>query len=368
MAALKSETLSHYYEQHGVPLRARAFGHVRALNRVGAALAPLANWVANAMPVRMLAERFGGIDRRRALPRFQRETLQRWFRTRRPVTPVNGVARRGPVIFLADSFTSYTEPEIGRAAIELLEMAGWNVHLAGDVCCGRALISKGLLDDARARHAKLVSALGPAALEGTPIVGCEPSCVFTLRDELPDLARGDAAAVAVGRQARMVDDLLAQAIDDGSLTPNADSATGERRILFHGHCHQKALIGIGPSVTMLKAAGYAVQESGAGCCGMAGSFGYEAEHYDVSRKIGEERLFPAVAAATRATISVAGVSCRQQIEHFTDRKTKHIAEVLAERIAPGHVWRSPARVPEPVEVEPTPESTVHARNTGEGPA
>jgi Fe-S oxidoreductase len=119
---------------------------------------------------------------------------------------------------------------------------------------------------------------------------------------------------------------------------------------------------------MLKSAGCKVVESGAGCCGMAGSFGYEAEHYDVSRKIGEERLFPAVAAATKATISVAGVSCRQQIEHFTDRKTKHIAEVLAERIAPGHMWRSPVPVPVPVEVAPTPASTVHARNTGEGPA
>ena len=120
---------------------------------------------------------------------------------------------------------------------------------------------------------------------------------------------------------------------------------------------------------MLKTAGCTATESGAGCCGMAGSFGYEAEHYDVSRKIGEERLFPAVAAASVETIiSVAGVSCRQQIEHFTDRKTQHIAEVLAERIAPGHVWADRAPEPVPAGVTPTTESAAHARNTGEGPA
>jgi len=122
-------------------------------------------------------------------------------------------------------------------------------------------------------------------------------------------------------------------------------------------------------MTILAAAGCTAKESGAGCCGMAGSFGYEAEHYEVSRKIGEERLFPAVAAASAATtVSVAGVSCRQQIEHFTDRGTKHIAEVLAERIAPDHTWRARAQEPVPAEVAPTPESVAHARNTGAGPA
>jgi Fe-S oxidoreductase len=238
------------------------------------------------------------------------------------------------VIFLADSFTSYTEPEIGRAAIELLEMAGWEVQLAGDVCCGRALISKGLLDDARARHAKLVSALGPAAVEGTPIVGCEPSCVFTLRDELPDLARGDAAAAAVGRQARMVDDLLAQAIDDGSLTVNAGSATAERRILFHGHCHQKASNATAGSIALLERLPRTkVDVLDAGCCGMAGSFGFEREHYDLSLEIGGMRLFPAVNASPADTIVAAtGVSCRQQIAQGTSRRAVHPVMLLRESV------------------------------------
>ena len=134
----------------------------------------------------------------------------------------------------------------------------------------------------------------------------------------------------------MIDEFLAKLDQAGDLGIVWKDGAGPD-VLFHGHCHQKALIGMGPSMAMLASAGCTATESGAGCCGMAGSFGYEAEHYEVSRKIGEERLFPAVAAATAATtVSVAGVSCRQQIEHFTGRGTKHIAEVLAERIAPGH--------------------------------
>ena len=116
--------------------------------------------------------------------------------------------------------------------------------------------------------------------------------------------------------------------------------------MFHGHCHQKAIIGIGPSMRILKAAGCTAQESGAGCCGMAGTFGYEVEHYEVSKKIGEDRLFPKVQSTpAAAVVAVAGVSCRQQIEHFTDRKTPHIAEVLASRIKPGHVWVAPPPAP-----------------------
>ena len=238
-------------------------------------------------------------------------------------------------MFLADSFTSYTEPEIGRAAIELLEMAGWEVQLASDVCCGRALISKGLLDDARARHAHLVAQLGPAALAGTPIVGCEPSCVFTLKDELPDLARGDAAAVAVGRQARMVDDLLAQALDDDSLALNAEAGAAGRRVLFHGHCHQKASSATGGSVALLqRIPGVTVDVLDAGCCGMAGSFGYEREHYDLSLEIGGMRLFPAVnAAPLDAIVTATGVSCRQQIAQGTARRAVHPVTLLRESVS-----------------------------------
>jgi len=328
MAALKSEFLSYYHEHHGVPIGSLVFGHVRRLNRVGAAMAPLSNWVAGSRPVRAVVERLAGIDRRRGLPQFERETLQRWFARRTPLPAANG-GRLGPVVFLADSFTSYTEPEIGRAAIELLELAGWEVQLAGNVCCGRALISKGLLDEARSRHRDLIALLAPAALQGVPIVGCEPSCVFTLKHELVDLAVGDSGAAAIGREARMVDDLLVQAIDDGSLVVDPNAAAAGRRIVFHGHCHQKASNATAGSIELLKRIpGAAVDVLDAGCCGMAGSFGFEREHYDLSMEIGGMRLFPAVNAAPDAIVSATGVSCRQQIAHGTSRHAVHPVVLL----------------------------------------
>ena len=329
MAALKSEFLSHYHEQHGTPLRARLFGNVRTLNRIGSATAPVSNWLARAKPVRAMTERFGGIDSRRSLPEFHRDTLQRWFARHTPARPASD-AHRGPIVFLADSFTSFTEPEIGRAAIELLEMAGWDVQLAGDVCCGRALISKGLLDQARQRHVDLIEKLAPAAQRGIPIVGCEPSCVFTLKDELPNLARGTEEALSIARQTSMVDDLLVQAIEDGSLLLNPHAPAVGRDVLFHGHCHQKASSATAGSIELLRRIpGANVSVLDAGCCGMAGSFGFEREHYDLSLSIGGMRLFPAVNNAPEtALVTATGVSCRQQVKQGTGRTAIHPVVLL----------------------------------------
>jgi len=322
MATMKSEALAQRYALHGTPLSARLFGHARALNRLGAAFAPLSNWVAGTAPVRALLERVAGIDRRRVLPPFARETLGQWFARRaEPLAPQHG-RRRGTVVLLADSFTSATEPEIGRAAVELLELAGWTVRLAEEACCGRSLISKGLLPQARAVHATLLDQLGPVAEQGIPIVGVEPSCIFTLGDEVPALSRGDARAAAIARQARLVDDLVADAIDDGSLTL-ADGLAG-RRILLHPHCHQKAAHATAGSVRLLqRIPGATLEVLDAGCCGMAGSFGYEHGHYDLSLRIGALRLFPAVNGAPGAVIAATGASCRQQVQHGTGREARH---------------------------------------------
>ena len=323
MAAMKAEALSQRYAVHGTPWRARAFGGARALNRAGAAFAPLSNWVLQPAAIRAVLERLAGIDRRRALPAFARETLPQWFARR--TLPAPRAARRGRVAFLADSFTSFTEPAVGRAAIELLEMAGWEVELVSDVCCGRALISKGLLDRARAGHAALLDRLGAVAAAGTPIVGVEPSCVFTLRDELPALSGGDERATAVARQARLVDELLGEAIDDGSIPLGRLAADGApQRILLHPHCHQKAAHVAAPTAALLRRIpGATVDVLDAGCCGMAGSFGYEREHYDLSMQIGGMRLFPSVRAAPEAVVAATGTSCRQQVAHGTGREALH---------------------------------------------
>ncbi|MDA2815122.1 FAD-binding protein [Nocardiopsis sp. RSe5-2] len=329
MATFKSEALSAHYEENGVPLRARVFGAIRTLNRLGSRTAPLSNIPGRIAPLRALMERVVGIDRRRPLPVFHSSDLARRYRRRAPAG--GGGAPMGEVVFLADSFTGYTEPHIGIKAIRLLERAGWSVRLETGVCCGRSKISKGLLDGARKDVTRLVEALAPDAERGAYIVGCEPSCVTTLMDEHPDLLRGDERAATVARQARLVDDLLADALDEGRLTVPGDG--DGRRVLFHGHCHQKAVTGTAGTMRLLRhLPGAGVEELDAGCCGMAGSFGFEAEHYDLSMAIGGQRLFPAVRAAPDARVCATGVSCRQQISHGTGRTALHPVELLYEAV------------------------------------
>jgi FAD/FMN-containing dehydrogenase/Fe-S oxidoreductase len=327
MAALKAETLAARQDVHGVPPRARLFAAVRRLNMLGSALAPLSNLPGRSRLARALAERTLGVAAGRPLPRFRRDTLPRWLASRRAPA---GPFARGEVVFLADSFTTWTEPAIPIAAVELLELAGWRVRVERSGCCGRASISKGLLDRAGELAAGMSARLAPFAERGVPIVGVEPSCLLTLRDEHVALRPGDPAAAAVAGATRLVEELLAEAIDDGGLTLRERSPVSGRRILFHGHCHQKALVGTAATVGLLRRIPEAeVVEVDAGCCGMAGSFGFEAEHYDLSMRIGGLRLFPAVTAEPAGTLLAAtGVSCRQQIAHGTGRAACHPVELV----------------------------------------
>ncbi len=332
MASMKSEFLSHYQDIHGVPLRSRLFGAIRRLNRAGSAAAPLSNLPGRIAPLRALLERRVGIDRRRPLPRFARESLVRWDARR------DGAGRpapRGEVVFLADSFTTFTEPAIGRAAIELLEAAGHSVRLESAGCCGRASLSKGLLDQARGMAEAMAERLAPDARRGVPIVGCEPSCLLTLREEHLALLPGDPRAEAVAAQARLVEELLVEAIDDGALKLDPSSPVAGKRIVLHGHCHQKALAGTASTVALLeRIPGAEVVEIDAGCCGMAGSFGFEAEHYDLSMRIGELRLFPALRGEPEDTLVAAtGVSCRQQIAHGAGRQASHPVQLVRAALA-----------------------------------
>jgi FAD/FMN-containing dehydrogenase/Fe-S oxidoreductase len=327
MAALKTETLAAYHDQHGVPLRSRAFGSIRLLNRVGSAAYPLANMAGTWRPARLAAERWLGVAAARPLPRFQRQDLLSWFRQR---SPAPRPADQGELIFLADSFTTFTEPSVARAAIELLELAGWQVQLEDAGCCGRANLSKGLIDPARRMAAAMTGRLAEAAGRGVPIVGVEPSCLLTLRDEYLTLLPGDAGARAVAAATRLPEELLLEAIGDGRLVlPQRNDVSG-RRVLFHGHCHQKALAGTAATTALLRAIpGADVTEIDAGCCGMAGSFGFEAEHYNLSMDIGELRLFPAIRSEPADTVVTAtGVSCRQQIVHGTGRDARHPVELI----------------------------------------
>ncbi len=326
MAKLKYEFLYHYYRANGLPLRNRLFGRIERLNRLGARMPGLVNAL-SALPVsRWLLEKVAGIDRRRPLPALARETFTDWFSRR----PAPAVAPRGEVVLFHDTFVTYNTPEIGRAAVEVLEAGGYRVVLVDRKCCGRPLISKGMLDEARAHAAWNVARLAPWAARGVAIVGLEPSCLLTLRDEYVDLLRTDEARAVAGQSA-LLEEFLLRERARGLVLPW--TAHG-RRALLHGHCHQKAIVGTAPTVAALTWAGYTVSEVDSGCCGMAGSFGFEREHYDISIALGNRRLAPAVKAAPATTEVVApGISCRQQIEHLAGRRATHPAEALRAALA-----------------------------------
>jgi Fe-S oxidoreductase len=277
-------------------------------------------------------ERFLGIDHRRPLPKPARETLMKWFA--RSAKPKGTQATK--VIVLADSFTSFTEPAIGQAAIELLQLAGYDVELESSVCCGRPQLSKGLLDDAKKTAGALVDRLAGAAASGARIVGWEPSCILTLGDDHHALFPDDPRVATIAAQSGLVDELLLDAIRDGRLLLDEHSSLEGTRVVFHGHCHQKALVGTASTMSLLRAIpGIDAVELETGCCGMAGSFGYEAKHYDLSMSIGGDRLFPAVRQEPATTmICATGVSCRQQIADGTGRAALHPLQLLRSAALP----------------------------------
>jgi len=329
MAKLKYEFLAHYYERHGLPLRNRLFGDIARLSRIGSALAPLANWAQGFPLTKWLLEAVAGVDRRRSLPPFAAETFEAWFARRGHGRPPG---KYGPVVLFHDTFMTYNSPEIGRAAVRLLEAAGYEPVLVSRECCGRPMISKGMVERARASARTNVERLAPYADRGVPIVGFEPSCILTFRDEYPDLLRGP-EVLKVAANTFLFDEFIAQAREAGRF--DARFVQGPRKILLHGHCHQKAAVGVGPSLAALQMLpGATVEVVDSGCCGMAGSFGYEREHYEISMAIGARRLFPAVKAQPADTaIAAAGVSCRAQIAHGTGRRALHPVEILAAALA-----------------------------------
>jgi len=326
MAKMKYEFLHHYYQANGLPLRNRMFGRVARMNRLASRAPALFNWLSGLSVSRWALEKVAGIDRRRPLPSLAPESFTDWFAKRTPPA----AAPRGEVVLFNDTFTTYNVPDIARAAVEVLEAGGYRVVLVDRKCCGRPLISKGMLAEAREHAAWNVARLAPYARRGVAIVGLEPSCLLTLRDETVDLVRSDDAR-AVAKQSLLFEEFLLRERGKGLALPFGSNG---KKALLHGHCHQKALVGTAPTVGALRWAGFEVQEVDSGCCGMAGSFGFEKEHYDISVSLGNRRLAPAVKAATAETEIVApGISCRQQIQHLAGRRAKHPAEVLREALS-----------------------------------
>lgn len=331
MAKLKYEFTRHYYQSHRRKLRDYVFGYIGVLAKWGSKARRLGNWV---LGMRLLNWVLG-LAPQRKLPRFQESATQE-ISAQVPLAPNHQAP--ATCIYLPDAFTRYFSPADEAVALGVLRKLGFDVKLLSVEDAGRTLISKGFLDAAKRHAARLIAeinALDPG--EELPIIGLEPSEIYTLRDEFPDFFPGDAAVQAIARRAWMIDEfIIRQPVN--LLTFNVKPAT----VLLHGHCYQKAQppaddglpVGVQATVTMLEKAGYEVEVIDSGCCGMAGAFGYEAEHYELSMRVGELKLFPAVRSVDEtALIAAAGVSCQMQIADGSHRQAIHPIQLLARSLA-----------------------------------
>jgi FAD/FMN-containing dehydrogenase/Fe-S oxidoreductase len=323
----KSEFLAGYWQRHGTPLKARMLGHVHHMSRWGSRFAPLSNLVARSTPVRWLNERLFGLDRRRVPPAWTSKTFARQVQKRARTTRSD---QAGVAVF-NDTFTNYYSPEIGMAGLDVLDGLGVDVDLAPNVCCGRPLISQGLLAAAERQAALNTDRLYPLAANGRRLVFFEPSCLSAIREDVPSLLRGDAQrrARVVAEQAMLFEELVESTLDAGHA--RLALGRGPSQILLHGHCHQKAMGKLAPAKALLaRIPGSTLVDLDAGCCGMAGSFGYMRDHFEVSRAIGERRLLPAARSLGDDAVLVAsGVSCRHQVADFTRTRALHPAELIA---------------------------------------
>jgi FAD/FMN-containing dehydrogenase/Fe-S oxidoreductase len=327
MAKLKAEVLHLYYQDRLRPLGHFLLAHLPRLQQLGSLGSPLVNWLGKNRLVRWGLQKWAGIDRRRSLPPFYFRHLRRWFAGHRPLPPKEG---QGKVLLLDDCFITFNEPHIGRAAVRVLEKAGYQVELAGLECCGRTLISKGFLTQARDLVQKQAPRLAARLRQGMPLLGLEPSCLLTLVDEWPELCPGSDTEF-IARNAHLTEGWLAAQIKAGRCS--LDLQERSETCLVHGHCHQKALVGLGGTAAALGfVPGLKVQVLDTGCCGMAGSFGYE--KFDLSTQIANLDLVPALQSSPDALVVATGTSCRHQIKDLAHRKALHPLEILDQASTP----------------------------------
>lgn len=330
ISKLKAEFLQGYYDAHGIPRRAQFFADFVKHQKRASALAPLANLLARAPGFSTLAKKALGIHPRRSLPPVASTPLRKWIARQAPPPPAPPTQKRRVVLFL-DEFTNYLDTEAGKKTYLLLQALGYEIVCPEHSESGRAALSKGLLRQAKVPIQKNVELLSEWVSEDSPLVGIEPSALLTFRDEAPALVESSwkARAEALANHSFLIDEFLAAEFQDGHIDPRLFT-TERRNILLHGHCHQKAIASVEASKILLSIpVHYTVETIPSGCCGMAGSFGYEAEHYDLSMKIGSLVLFPKITASPElTTIAAPGTSCRHQIHDGTGRSASHPVEIL----------------------------------------
>jgi len=329
VARLKAEWQQHYYDANGVPFRSRLIASFTRSMKL-AALAPgIYNWVVKSPLLSSLVKRVSGFAPERSLPPLHQTTLSAWHRQH--ANPGSLDYPHGRVYLFCDEFTNYNDTPVGIKAVELLNRLGYEVIIPEHVESGRAHLSKGLVREAQKFSIRNVELLKDIVTEESPLIGIEPSALLGFRDEYPDLVPAELkpAAHSLAKNALLIEEFIAREADAGRIT--TQSFTDRKQtIKLHGHCHQKALSSLTPAVKMLELPeGYEAQMIPSGCCGMAGSFGYEKEHYAVSQQIGELVLLPTVRATPDETIIAApGTSCRHQIKDATGRIAQHPVEIL----------------------------------------
>ncbi len=322
MATYKSEFLSHHYQGRVRPRHFYALGLMFVWARLGSIMPGLVNGLMSIAPLRQTVAWMGGLTGKREIPTFAPETFVAWYWQRASEQVVD--ARRPKVILWADTWNNHFLPEAPKAAVEVLEAAGFQVIVPGKaLCCGRPLYDFGFLDQAKRQLRQIITTLRPQIEAGIPLVGLEPSCVSAFRDEMVNLFPNDEDAMRLSKQTFTLAEFLTQHAN-GWQPPRL-----ERKAVVHGHCHQKAIMKMTAEGKLLDKMGMDFEILDTGCCGLAGVFGFEREHYDTSMVIGEQSVFPAVRGTDRDTLVIAdGFSCREQIMHGTDREPMHLAQVI----------------------------------------
>ena len=333
VAKLKAEFLQHYYDANGVPFRSKLIANFSASAKLGAMAPGIYNFMMKNKSISNVIKKLSGFADKRSMPTLHSITLKKWYtKNRKPgVGSQESESDKRKVYLFCDEFTNYNDTEIGIKAIQLLKKLGYDVIIPEHIESGRTWLSKGLVRKAKEIANKNISLLHPLITTDTPLIGIEPSAILTFRDEYIDLA--DDAQFEKAKQLAtnvfLIDEFIASEIEKGNI--RKEQFTKEQRMIkLHGHCQQKALSSVAPSVKLLSLPeNYKVETIPSGCCGMAGSFGYEKEHYDLSMKIGELVLFPAVRQQTDEVIIAApGTSCRHQVKDGTGKKALHPVEVL----------------------------------------
>ncbi len=332
MAKIKAEWQAQYYKANGTPLRARIFANIEPISRIASGFfAPVVNWGSNLPLVRRLMSEQIGIGGERDLPQFAFRPFTHWRASRKAPVIAEPL---GQVVLFSDTYHTYSYPKVPIAATEVLEAAGYQVQFTKNTDCGRPALSKGLIEKAQTIASQVIAELEPLADQGLSIIFLEPSELSAVTDDYASLLPQDKERIAkIAQHCLSFEQFMSQIGTSGE--HRLQFAKRPREVLLHGHCHQKALIGTGPSHALLHIVpDVTVREVDSGCCGMAGSFGYETEHVAISRQIGERKLLPAVREADATTFVVAaGVSCRQQIKDGTKRNALHPAQFLRQALA-----------------------------------